>query len=580
MKKSPRREDEPIVGQEWEVASVQRARRNLGHRRKNKLLTGVHIGLALFLIVSFARAEDWSHGLSVLPLGKITAALVVIAFLFSIREIRWPLPREAVYLILLVLQLFVTVPMSPVWPGGAFHKTLEFSKVVLIVVVFISVVTTFRLLSRFLFIQAASVAAVAAVTLWHGQMKYQRLQSVLGGDYADPNSLALAIIVSLPLVSQSTFERNRVRKAIWALAMLPMLYVIFLTGSRSGFVSFVVTAAVCLWEFSIRGRRRYLLPVAGLRTYCTVFGGGMLVNRLSSTFTLNKGQASESAYGSAQERQELLWPPGSDRVASPSGAGPGNFQVISGSGYVTHNSFTEMSAEGGLPAFILYVLILWKGFRNLKLVKRLGRRQARLRLMAKALRASLMGYVVGAAFASTAYEYLPYFLVVIRLPCSGSLGIRSPRRKKPSPKFQPAPRPIYTRSTTGWHCPLPPSLLTFNPFTTAAPGTMSAFPEIASNPRRASRSEDSRPLLPRIMLFNDAFAHGGNERQFVQVLRQLDPQKYELCIGCLHMRGGFLPDVRAFGFPYLNFRYGRSTASPPCADSGSWCDSFAKIEST
>jgi O-antigen ligase len=414
MKKSPRRRDELIVGQEWEAASVQRAPRSRGHRRRNKLLTGVHIGLALFFVVSFGRAEDWTRGLSVLPLGKITATLVVVAFLFSIREIRWPLPREAVYLILLVLQLFATVPMSLVWPGGAFHKTLEFSKVVLIVVVFISVVTTFRLLSRFLFIQAASVAAVAVVTLWHGQMRYQRLQSVLGGDYADPNSLALAIIVSLPLCLALMFlSRNRVRKAIWALAMLPMLYVIFLTGSRSGFVSFVVTAGVCLWEFSIRGHRRYLLPVAGLLSLIALsLAGGTLVNRLSSTFTWNKGQASESAYGSAQERQELLWRSLVVTAQHPLfGVGPGNFEVISGNWHVTHNSFTEMSAEGGLPAFILYVLILWKGFRNLKLVKRLGRRQARLRLMAKALRASLVGYVVGAAFASTAYEYLPYFLV-------------------------------------------------------------------------------------------------------------------------------------------------------------------------
>src|SRR5580693_6486603 len=68
----------------------------------------------------------------------------------------------------------------------------------------------------------------------------------------------------------------------------------------------------------------------------------------------------------------------------------------------------------------------------------------------------------------------------------------------------------------------------------------------------------------RLMLFNDAFARGGNERQFVHVLRKLDPAKYDISIGCLHARGAFLRDVSSFGYPVLEFPirsfYGRETA--------------------
>jgi O-antigen ligase len=363
-------------------------------------------------VVSFARPEDWIPGLSVFPLAKIAGTVALLAFLFAFREIRWPLPREAVYLILLGGQLFLTVPLSPVWPGGAFLKTLDFAKVVIIVVVIVSVVNTLKLLRRLIFIQVASILAVAGVSIWNGHMHYKRLEGVLGGDYADPNSLALVIVTSLPLCLALLFlGQGILRKVIWALAMLLMVYGVFLTGSRGGFISLIAATAVCLWELSIQGRRRYLLLVAALVGVISWhFASGTLAGRLQSTFS--QSQDNESAYTSAEQRRQLLWRSIEVTLEHPIfGVGPGNFETISGSWHATHNSFTQMSSEGGLPAFILYVLILWRGFKNVQVIKRLARGKKSLRLMGQALHASLTGYVVGAFFISTSYELFPYFLV-------------------------------------------------------------------------------------------------------------------------------------------------------------------------
>ena len=38
----------------------------------------------------------------------------------------------------------------------------------------------------------------------------------------------------------------------------------------------------------------------------------------------------------------------------------------------SHNTFTQFSSEGGLPALILYLLILWHGFTNTRKTKRLA----------------------------------------------------------------------------------------------------------------------------------------------------------------------------------------------------------------
>ncbi len=55
------------------------------------------------------------------------------------------------------------------------------------------------------------------------------------------------------------------------------------------------------------------------------------------------------------------------------------------------------------------------------------------------------------------------------------------------------------------------------------------------------------------MLFTDRFIHGGTERQFVQALRHLDREKYEILVGCLARRGPFLADVEAMQLPVFEF---------------------------
>jgi O-antigen ligase len=239
-----------------------------------------------------------------------------------------------------------------------------------------------------------------------------RLEVSLGAYYTDPNDLALVILISLPLCLALLFRsRSRIRKAVWVSVVLVMLYTVFLTGSRGGFIALVLTTAVFLWEFAVRGRRRYLLAVtliAGVILF--QFSSGILMGRLSRT--LDGGEDRAEAYDSAQIRQRLLWRSIELTAQHPLfGVGPDNFQQLSGSWHVTHNSFTQMSTEGGLPAFVLYVSILWCGFKNVGKTKQLARGRPESRLWARALLASLVAYCVGSAFLSAAFEYFPYILV-------------------------------------------------------------------------------------------------------------------------------------------------------------------------
>jgi putative inorganic carbon (HCO3(-)) transporter len=383
------------------------------HNSRRRPLVGAYVSLLLFMVVYCARPEDWIPGLSVVPLAKMAGVLALLALMFSLRQLRPSLPREVIYLILLVGQLFVAASLSPIWRGGAVQLTLNFAKVLLIVIVMSVALNTARRLRRLIFIQAASVAVIAAVAVWKGHLLLGRLEGTLGAYYSDPNDLALAIVISLPLCLALLFlSRGAFQRVAWALAILVMLYAVFSTGSRGGFVALIVTSAVFLWEFAVRGRRRYLLALAVLAgiVLWQSSSGGLLVGRLKGTF--NQQEDTAASYDSAEARRHIFWRSVEVTKEHPLfGVGSGNFQQISGSWNVTHNSFTEMSAEGGVPAFILYVLILWCGFKNLRATKRLARGRTESSVLARALLASLAGYVAGSVFLSVAYAFFPYFLV-------------------------------------------------------------------------------------------------------------------------------------------------------------------------
>lgn len=379
---------------------------------QRKPLLGAFVALLLFMVIYYARPGDWIPGLSHAPLAKITGILALIALVISVRHMRQRLPPETVFLALLVGQLFLAAALSPVWRGGAIQATLDFAKVLMIVLVIVTAVSTPQRLRVLIFTQAISVSVIATVVLWKGRLLLGRLEGILGGNYSDPNDMALTIVMSLPLCLALLFlSRNRLWKILWAVSILVMTYVIFLTGSRSGFLALIVTIAVSLWEFAIRGRRRYLLALAALAGFILwQSSGGMLAGRLKGTFNAKEDTA--AAYGSAQARQQLFWRSIEVTTDHPFfGVGPGNFDQVSGQWHTTHNSLTLMSSEGGVPALVLYVLILWCGFKNLRATTRLARGQAVSSVLARALFASLAGFAVGSLFLSMAYQFFPYILV-------------------------------------------------------------------------------------------------------------------------------------------------------------------------
>lgn len=388
-----------------------------GDRRlPQKESSGAFFWLCAFFVVYCARPEDWIPGLSYIPLAKITSALALIAMLFTLGTAKRRLadmPPEGRCLILLVSLLLPFSLVSPVWRGGALNHSLDFAKVAVAWVLIFLLVTSFQRLQRILFVQAASVALVAVVSVAKGHSA-PRLEGVLGGIYSNPNDLAFAIVLSLPFCLAFLLQaRGMLRKAFWLFSILIMAAALFLTASRAGFIDLVISGSVCLWHFGVKGKRPLLIAgVAMIGAVLLLGTGGRLKNRFMAMSGDINSSLDQSAYGSYEERRALMITALKGMVRYPFfGVGVHNFVTYSGRWKEVHNSYLQMGVEGGVLALILYLGFFTYGFRNLRQLRKRRDLDSKTVLVVGALHSSLIGFVVGAFFAPEAYQFFPYFAV-------------------------------------------------------------------------------------------------------------------------------------------------------------------------
>jgi O-antigen ligase len=385
--------------------------------KHKEAMAGAYFWLTAFYLVYCARPEDWIPGLKYAPLAKIAGIFAFLGLLLSIGKSKRGfkhLPKEALYLLLLIGLLFFSAMFSPVWKGGAFFRTLDFAKVYVAWVLTLLVVTNFERLRRVIYIQAGSVAVISVVTVLKGRSHY-RLTGVLGGIYSNPNDLAFAIVLSIPLcLAFFLCARGALRKLVWVVCMLCMATALFQTASRGGFITLIVSGAVCLWHFAVKGRRMYLAIIAVL---VAVIVGAVAGKGLRDRFFAISGEDLDtrhefSAYNSYEERQELMKKALEAMVHYPIlGIGMRNFTNYSGHWREVHMSYLQIGAEGGFPGLILYVLFFASGFANLRKLRRTKNLDPEIVLFVGALHSSLVGFVVGAFFSPEAYQYFPYFAV-------------------------------------------------------------------------------------------------------------------------------------------------------------------------
>jgi hypothetical protein len=102
-----------------------------------------------------------------------------------------------------------------------------------------------------------------------------------------------------------------------------------------------------------------------------------------------------------------------------------------------------LSSEAGIPALVIFLFILRQVFRNLRNIRKTERFRddPEVQILTGALRASFAGYLLGAFFASYAYELFIYGLVAFT-------GVLYRACEDAPAEVKPKPQSVFTQVRT------------------------------------------------------------------------------------------------------------------------------------
>jgi len=295
-----------------------------------------------------------------------------------------------------------------------------------------AVIVTLKQCRRSLYVVGVATATGVLLLMLRGRISHERLV-LEGTSYGNSNTIAIMLLVGMPMVwlLAASARAGLLRKVLVGGVMILMLVALFRTGSREGVVGLAVLLGTAFVRSSMAGKVKLVIAVAALVAGAVLFLPHSLKSRFATVF---QGATVEVEGAQTPEEQRLLMVASrssSDRWALLRtsldltlrhpllGVGPGQFApyvagVAKDKGMLTgwngtHNTYTQLSSEAGIPALCLYVATMLVSMRGLQRICRRARGvtggEARdIASMALALHASFIAYCVCALFNHMAYE--------------------------------------------------------------------------------------------------------------------------------------------------------------------------------
>jgi O-antigen ligase len=390
--------------------------------------------LVMFTIAIYARPEDLWTPLGHLHLTFLLGVSAGLGFLGTYLSGRAPMlwSRELVILFLLSAWYATGVPFS-FWRGGSLdifsHVWL---KTLFVFFLLTQTLVTVERIRKVLWAIILSELAVTSVSIlfpsravWVGERMLGVNQGFLGWNF-----LGIAAAMTFPyMAALFVASRSLAAKAAVVAAFATTTWTVVLTASRGGLLG-IVFSMIATFLLVLRGGSRGRVLAATLSVVLAAalaFAPDVIWQRLSAMwdpYSASVNAVAASASESEENRLAVLQRSVQYTLEHPVfGLGLGNFEVVSGTELRnsnawkgTHNTFTEMSSEAGIPAFCLFVALLSVAISHMVQVRgslEKTSETAELRLMAGATLASLLSFSFGAFFAHIAYEYYLFYPVAV-----------------------------------------------------------------------------------------------------------------------------------------------------------------------
>lgn len=311
---------------------------------------------------------------------------------------------------------------TSIWRAASLGEYEDYLKTILPIIFIIPAAVTARQdINRFMAVVGLAGIANTALGFISSDFKAGRMGLEAAGSIGDPNDYAAHLIFLIPAIAYYAFglKKSFIFKIVGAGSIGAAIYQILSTGSRGGLVSLMAFAVYAVVTGSSKLRVAMLLGGPILVLLALPLVPETSVHRLKTLFSSQQNETSEEASESSDARRALLQASIDASLQHPVfGIGPGVFEDYEagmaaaegrkGMWHGTHNAYTQISAECGIPALVFVLAGLAYSFRYLRVVVKRG--EEPLRGAATALSVMLFGFCVSIFFLTKGYNF--NFLIV------------------------------------------------------------------------------------------------------------------------------------------------------------------------
>src|SRR4051812_38105462 len=334
--------------------------------------------LAIYVFLLTGRALDVS------PIWFLHIPLIMLLLLMIMTVAGGDIKRAmsssiSKYFAAFTVWVVVCYPFS-YWRAGSFPSVqwqLQSFAIFLIIVQMVRSVSDWQKIAG----AYAYATVTAALLSFYMGVSVQGRVALPGGTLGDPNEFALTMVAGLPFWWFKASRAEGFKKVAFLLATVPMYAAFARAGSRSGLIALVALMFIAL-VFS-KGNQKIMIVVGAL--IAVAASSVLLPDYLKArymTFFSHEGtydKATSNRLGadiaSSEERKALLIQSLQMTLQHPIfGVGPGDFSFVSwdqrkastgvgGESLVSHNTYTQISSETGLPGFFFFAATLVFSFR-------------------------------------------------------------------------------------------------------------------------------------------------------------------------------------------------------------------------
>lgn len=375
------------------------------------------VGVLNWTFISIMNPHKLSWRIDSMPVAAAAAVATLIGMLVSKDPKRFPLTRETLTFLLLMLWFTITWLASDSIAYN-YPSWLKVMKIDFMLLIALLVLYTRKHIMALAWVLAGSIAFYGikggAFTIMTGGS--YRVWGPTGSYIEGNNELALALIVTIPLLRflQLQVQHKWLRHG-FSVAMLLCAASALGTHSRGALLAIVAMALVMWW----RSEKKLLSGV-----FIAVVAAGLLAFMPDHWFdrmeTIETYQDDASAMGRINAWTMCF------NLASDHFFG-GSFNIYNATNFAlyspdplaihaAHSIYFQILGEHGFVGLFLYLLLWWLVWLSAGHLRKEGKKREETRWLSdlgSMCQVSLAGFAVGGAFLSLAYFDLPYNIMVL-----------------------------------------------------------------------------------------------------------------------------------------------------------------------